>query len=747
MALDSQDPNQTGLSTSTGAVAEYSDQMPSQKTPSSSVAGQSELTPERANETVSLDAIMQSVNFAEEIKSENLNEIGTTLHEEIDIDLDSRSEWEEKYEDYLKLATQVMEYKSMPWPGASNIKYPLLTIACMQFAARAYHQLVPGPTVVKARVIGKDDTGTKLSAANRVSKFMSWQCLEDMPTWEDDMDRMCIVLPICGNVFKKTYHASDGKNISELVLPKDLIVNYYAKNVDTAPRKTHVLYYHPNEIVEKIRTGEFIEFDYADKDQDKVETYENSQISNEGDTPSKFYTDAIADAHGIEPPSGGDRDAPHVFYECHCWWDLDEDGYKEPYIITLHKETQKVVRIVARYSPNNVITNDKGDIAKIIPDEYFTNFLFVPDPNSGVYGLGFGTLLGPINETANTLINQLVDAGTLSNLPSGFLARGIRIPGGQNPLKPGEWRHVNTIADDLRKGIVPLPIKEPSNVLFQLLQMMLDSGQQLSSVTSLMVGENPGQNQPYSTTSEVLKQGLQVFSSIYKRIHRSLKKEFKKLYKLNELYLTQAQYFTVLDYSNTSDTDQQMQIFPDDFDSSTMNVVPASDPSLVDSSEKIAKADSLLQILQTGGVNPREAIKRYLEAHDYEDIQALMDIPEPQPNFDQEMKKQELELKKQQQDNEFKIDQYKAEADASKSEAESVLALAKAQAESSKQEMQALQMTHEKNMAEMKERFEAISSQAKVAVENAKAMNEERKANTMKYQRPEQRNPSNNTNG
>lgn len=701
-------------------------------------AGQPELTPEAEGEPVSLDAIMQMTNVADSIDDSTLTDMGTTLSEQIRIDQESRADWEEKYEDYMRLATQVMETKSMPWHGASNIKYPLLTIAVMQFAARAYHQLVPGPKVVKARVVGKDPDGAKSAQANRISKFMSWQCLEDMDTWEDDMDRLCLVLPIAGNTFKKTYHNSEGKNVSELVLPKDLIVNYYAKDVASAPRKSHVLYYYPNDIVEKIRTGEFIEFDMDADKPDRVESYQNSNIGYDDTHGSAYYPDATDEALGLNPPGQQDEDAPHTFYECHCWWDLDEDGYKEPYIITIHEETEKVVRVVARYSPNNIITNDEGNIAKIIADEYFTNFIFVPDPNSGVYGLGFGTLLGPINETANTLINQLVDAGTLANLPSGFLARGIRIPGGQQPLKPGEWRHVNTIADDLRKGIVPLPVKEPSNVLYELLAMMLDAGQQLSSVTSLMVGENPGQNQPYSTTSEVLRQGLQVFSSIYKRIHRSMKKEFKKLYKLNELFLTEPQYFTVLDYDSVTDEGNQMQIFPSDFNESEMNVVPASDPSLVDSTEERAKAESLKQMLGSGFVNPQEATNRILEAEGHADIEKLMDIPEPEPSFEQKIEMEKVEIEKQKTASDAQIDQYKAQVESARAQAQNALDYAKAMAETNKQQMEQMKQEHEQTMMMMKEQFEALSSQAKLAQEEGKVQSQAEQ-NELKRQEGEDR--------
>ena len=462
-----------------------------------------------------LQALITSVNIAEQIDEDTLKDMGKSVYDWYEMDENSRAEWMDKYEDYMKLATQVSSNKNFPWPDAANVKYPLLTISALQFAARAYQSLIPNNKVVKTRVIGKDLDGSKAARARRVSNYMSYQLLEEMDTWEDEMDRTCLILPIIGNVFKKTYW--DGtKMVSTLVLPKDLCVDYYASSLEDANRKTHKLYYYPNEVTRQVRMGHFLDVDLPEVSN----TYEGN------------HSEAEDELLGITPPSN-DEDSPHEFLECHCNWDLDQDGYEEPYVITVHKDTKRVVRVAARYDQTGIDTNEKGEIISIKPVEYFTNYVFINDPNSGVYGMGFGNLLGPLNEAANTLINQLIDSGTLDNLQSGFLAKGIKIPNGNSPLKPGEWRYVNTIGDDLRKGIVPLPTKQPSTVLFQLLGMMISSGQQLSSVTDLMTGENPGQNQPWSTTSEVLRQGLQVFSSIYKRIHRAMKREFKKIYRLN----------------------------------------------------------------------------------------------------------------------------------------------------------------------------------------------------------------------
>lgn len=598
-----------------------------------------------------------SINVAGDIDQDVLDKMGHDIYSWYEEDENSRSEWTEKYEEYMKLATQVKANKSFPWPDAANVKYPLLSIASLQFASRAYQSLVPNNKVVKARVIGEDPDGQKAKRASRISNYMSYQLLEEMDTWEDQMDRTCLILPIIGNVFKKTYW--DGhRMMSDLVLPKDLCVDYYATSLEDADRKTHKIYYYPNEITSYVRSEHFL---------DVVDT---SASSN---TIEANHSNAYDELQGITPPANNSK-SPHCFLECHCWWDLDDDGYQEPYVITIHKDTKQVVRIAARYDEDGVKFNDAGDIVRIIPVEYFTNYIFINDPNSGVYGMGFGSLLGPLNEATNTIINQLLDSGTINNLQAGFLSKGIKMTNGNIPLKPGEWRYVNTIGDDLRKGIVPIPSKEPSNVLFSLLSMMIQSGQQLSSVTDIMTGSSPGQNQPWSTTSEVLRQGLQVFSSIYKRIHRSMKREFKKIARLNSLYMEEKKYFAVLDPTDASEVGM---IGKSDFEDGDMDVVPNSDPTNISNAEKLAKAESLMQLLQLGAINPQVATKRILEASDQEGIDELMQLPEKQPSFEEQIKLQELQLTASSQE----ITKSKTQYQAMRDQAAAELTMTKAKSE------------------------------------------------------------------
>lgn len=581
------------------------------------------------------------LNIADHLDEGLLDEIGHELAELVENDDDSRQEWLSDQDDWLKLAAQVRDIKSYPWTRASNVKFPLVTIAALQFHARALPSLINSTTPVRARVLGDDPEGVKQARSTRVEAYMSYQILEEMEEWLDEVDRMMIVLPIIGLCYKKSYFSENlGRNKSVLVLPRDLILNYHAKDY-TRARMSHVILMDQNELKELQNRGIFLDVELST---------EYKQVEGVRD-----------DTIGLHHSSGITED-PYEIIESHCWLDLDEDGYKEPYIVTYHRDSRKVLRIVARWDEDGIEYNEAGKIIRIEAEEYFTPFMFFPDPNSAVYGIGFGRLLGPTNEAVNTLINQLIDAGTLSNMQSGFLARGAALPGGSMRFQPGEWKIVNNTGDDLRKGIVPLPTKEPSHVLQTLLSLLVDYGQRLSAVSEIMVGENPGQNQPATTTMAVLEQGLKVFTGIYKRIHRALAKEYQKLYKLNSKYLDENKYRTVLDKIDPL-SGEGIDVSIADFELDTFDIVPASDPNFVSDSQKAMKSESLLQKAMAGlPINIEEALKMSLEAEGHENIEALMTLPPQGPSVEE--KQFELDVIKTQ------IDAFKAYNDGIKKIAE-----------------------------------------------------------------------------
>lgn len=553
------------------------------------------------------DALLTD-NIADQLDADTLSDLGTWVVDRYDEDTDSRSGWLESNEKWLKLASQVMERKDTPWENASNTKYPLLTSAATQFHARAMPALFPNNLPISNRVVGPDDDSQKAARAKRVSTYMSYQIMEEQDEWMDEMDRLLFILPISGLCYKKTYYDPNrGKNISELVLPTDLVVNYHATSYDRA-RLTHRMWLDSNTVVEYQRMGVFRDVDLEE--------------------PTSKEHDGVTDESiGLSAPAGT-TDKTHELLECHCVYDLDGDGYAEPYIITVDYDSGVVLRVTRRWLQEGYKTDIAGRVLQIKPVEYFTAYMCMPDPNSKTHAMGFGTLLGPTNESINTLINQLTDAGTLSNLQGGFLGKGVRVRGGIMKVRPGEWKQVQSTGDDLRKNIFPLPVKEPSSTLFQLLGLLIQSGERLASISDLMSGENPGQNQPFSTTMTVLEQGLKLFSGVYRRIHRSLASEYRKLYVLNSVFLDTSNYRSVIEARDVGSNELMMDFLGDPTD-----IRPASDPSIITEAQRLLKAESLLQKMRLGlPINPFMATKLALEAEGHENVELLMQMPEPQPN-------------------------------------------------------------------------------------------------------------------
>lgn len=558
---------------------------------------------------ISVQESYSLANIADELPEEDLQEIAEEVIQGYETDLESRFGWEQQSREYIELASQITKKKTYPWLNAANVNYPLLTTAAVNFASRAYPALIPAYSPVRGRVIGYDADGSKEQRAIRIGKHMSYQLIEEMPDWEDDMDKLCMVLPIVGTAFKKTYYdEANRRNVSELVLPEDLVVDYYAKSLEDAYRKTHKLYMCKNDVHQRIQMGL-----YSDVELSASKNENDSQLKDQ-----KF---------GTTPPSNEDDSTQRVILEQHTFLDLDQDGYAEPYIVTVDQQDKKVLRIVARFDIDDVEYNEQGEILYIPPVEYFTKFEFIPSPDGSFYGLGYGPLLSPINQTVNTSINQLLDAGTLSNLPSGFLGRGIKLKGGNTSFKPGEWKSVPSSGADLKSNIVPLPVAQPSATLFNLMGTMINAGERLSSTTDMQVGENPGQNQKATTTMAVLDQSMKVFNAVYKRMHRQLRKEYRKLFRLNRLYLDQEVYFRVLDPRS----EQEIKIMQQDYNQEDMDVMPASDPSTSTEQQRLAKAQTLIQMMPLG-LNQQEVLFRNLEAMEQPGIERLMDVPPPQPD-------------------------------------------------------------------------------------------------------------------
>lgn len=580
-----------------------------------------------------------TANLAEIIKREESGEqrlsgIGMRVVDETRIDDRTRDEWMARSKKAMELAMLVAKTKSYPWPNSSNIVYPLMTIAAIQFHARAYPAVIQDQGIVKGVVYGRDrgipaidaDTGQPAinpqtgepiwafdqmtgeimapgilrSRANRIGAHMSWQLSEEQPEWVEETDKLLIVLPITGCCFRKSFFdRTEMRNSALLVYAENLIINYWAKSLETAPRVTECLELYPHEIEENKRSGIFLNEDYGPSE----------KINN-------------------------DPDAPHEFYEQHRRLDLDGDGYSEPYVVTVHKNSQKVARIVPRFDADGIF-HVGGEVSKVTPVHYYTKYDFLPNPDGGIYGVGFGQLLGSINEGVNTSLNLMFDAGHLQTVGTGFIGRGLSMHSGAVKFTPGEFKPVNAPGRTVKDSIVQIEHPGPSTVLFQLLGFLVEAGREVASVKDILTGERVAANTPATTIMALIEQGLSVFTAIYKRVHLSLKKEYSKQFRLNRIYLSEASTF--------GEGEQVMEIRRADYLRGG-GVAPISDPKSVSNMQRLGRAEFLLRFANDPLCDGVEIRRRTMEAVGVEDIQEIL-IPNPPPDPSAIAKAKELEIK------------------------------------------------------------------------------------------------------
>ena len=628
----------------------------------------------------SVRAAVGQQNLTEYFTDGQLKDISARCVTEFDIDNNNFAERKARIEDLYKLALQTIEAKNYPFENASNIKYPLLTKAALGFAAMAYPAIVKNDRVVKGKVIGSDEGGEELKGvdgkplvdtdtgktmrknaglkqkiADRVSSFMSIQILETMDGWEDEMDKILHIIPIIGCAFKKTYmDSSDRKPVSKLVLPQYLIINKDAKNVATANRASELIELYPYEIKEMINLGIFRDADYGISQQTQLSNYQDSDGQGSG---------AV------------DSDTPHVFIEQHRRIDLDDDGYAEPYIVWIHKQSNEIARIIARFDESDIEGDDK--IIRIKSQSYYTDFPFLPDPEGGPYGIGFGHLLQHMNVAINTSINMVINQGHVATMGGGFIGEGIRIKSGNMRFQPNEWKKVSTGGMVLRDNIVPLPIKEPSTVLMSMLQFLIENAEEMSNMNRFMAGDVPA-NMPATTALATIEQGIQPFKAVFKRTHRALKREFGRLYYINQQYLTQEEYSKVLD-----DPAANVEL---DFVSGFVDVVPVSDPDFITDMQSQIRAQLLLEMKDDPLFDGVEVRKRALKLLGIQDIDDLVKVP-PQA-VDALMQAQQAALQAQIKDlehqammreKEFELKIFEAEAQVKKTGADAIKSIAEAE--------------------------------------------------------------------
>lgn len=554
--------------------------------------------------TLDKDTI-DSPNLTDRFELDDLRCIGECVWESYKSDLTSREPWLRRTSAAMDLAMQVQKDKSFPWPGCSNIAFPLVTIAALQFHSRAYPALLSGPDIVQCRVIGSDPDGSKTNRAERITCHMSWQVTEQDECWEDEVDRSLLNVPIVGTAFKKSYYdAGCGYNKSDLVLARDLVLNYWAKSVEDCSVKTHVIPMSRNTIYSRIMDGTFE--DVRDCDWYKADAPQPEARPHDED---------INIRQGVVQPQTDGR-TPFICLEQHCSLDLDGDGYEEPYIVTIEESTHTVLRIVCRFDrEEDIERTSSGEIIRIHGTEYFTKIPFIPSPDGGIMDIGFGVLLGPLNESVNGAINQLFDAGTMSNTAGGFLGRGAKIRGGVYNFSPFEWNRVDSTGDDLRKSIFPMPVREPSNVMFQLLSLLINYTEKVSGAVDITTGGNPGQNTPAQTSQTMVEQGQKVYAAIFKRMWRSMKREFKKLYILNGLHLPPDKIVFA---------GEDNYISRADYLGDPSAVIPSADPNIMSDQQRFLQAKMLLDVARGNPLYNQDAVNtKFLKSIKVADISSV----------------------------------------------------------------------------------------------------------------------------
>lgn len=614
---------------------------------------------EKKKDILTIKEILSVTNIATLLDDNTLTNISKQVFDDFSKDQTSCEDKISQLQDKIQLAKMVAKEKSYPWEGASNVIYPLIANAAIEFGATLYPEIIKDSTVVKAKVIGKDDgevvmtakgpavnpetgepiitdIGAKKKRGDRVSTFMNYQLLDEMAHWETDVDKMGNSQPVIGNMYKRVYwDTNENRAESDLIYPDKLIVNNSAKNLDNIA--THIIELYPQDIMNRIRSGMYVNFDW-DYEQEK---------ENQSDPTDINSSDSLEEGKNY-----GFNTKLHTFLDQFTWLDLDDDGFPEPYLVTAHSNTCKVVSIIARFKEDDIKYNSKKEVSQIKLNKKVAGALvkygFIPSPDGSFYDISFGDLLYSINLSVNSTLNQLFDAGHLNITGGGFLGKGFsKVKGGRIALSPGEWRMVDIMGEDLARNIVPIPQPRPDPTLFALLGYLVEAGKNMALLRDVLSGESAGNIQA-TTYVSMVEQGLKQFKSIYKRFYKSLKEELKLIYDLNAEYLDNEKYSEVLD-ENSVDVDVKQ-----DFNDKDYNICPVADIDAVTSYQRMAQAQFLMSFMGNPNIDQMDLLKRIMEIAQIDNVEKLVVAPPPQINplleveqLKAQVKMQEIEVKMQ----------------------------------------------------------------------------------------------------
>ena len=541
-------------------------------------------------------------NLAETLDSSDLSTLASELLDAYDSDKDSRKDWLETFTKGLDLLGIKTTEREEPFPGATGVHHPLLAEAATQFQAQSYKELLPPGGPVKTRAMGAE-TPEIMAQSQRVKEFMNYEITEVMKEYDPEMDSLLFYLPLAGSAFKKVYYDNLlGRATSRLVKAEDLVVAYETTDLETSPRFTHAMTLTGNDLKKLQMNG----------------TYRETEIGEaDADLDYNEAKEKIDELQGLSP-SMTDYDEYSVL-EMHVNLELSEEddyGFAVPYVVTILEEKSEILSIRRNWSQEDELFNKK---------EYFVHYKFLP--GLGFYGFGLIHMIGGLTKSATSILRQLVDAGTLSNLPAGFKARGMRVQGEDEPLRPGEFRDVDVPGGVIRDALMPLPYKEPSNVLSQLLGTIIDSGRRFASIADMNVGDIGSQQLPVGTTVAMLERGTKVMSAIHKRMHYAQKKEFRLLAGIFSKSLPPVYPYDVPGASR--------EVKSTDFDD-RVDILTVSDPNIFSMAQRVMLAQQELEMARAAPElhDLREAYKRMYEALEVKNIDGILPPKEEVPARD-----------------------------------------------------------------------------------------------------------------
>lgn len=672
---------------------------------------------------------LESDNVADFLDDDEAKQVVEDVVTGYCIDEESRRPWLETNKEAMKIIKNAERSESdpereFPFYKSSKVIYPLLSPAIIQLSSRLIQHIVRNDKVAECVVLGQDEPeinpetgqptgqGIKQSKASRVSDFMSYEFLIESDTWLLDQHKVCTILSSWGMAFKEVYYdKTTKKNCSEFLQPEDVVINHNTTSLDKCRRITIRNYMTKNDILTEIRSGRFLDID--------IDSLNTQVMENE---------DQENDSREVNPV--------YEVLKQFCYLDLDDDELAEPYYVYVHQQSQTLLGIRPAFELTDVQADDKGKIIQIEPRMNIVDYHLIDDPEGKFYSLGLNHLLIHQNKAITAVLRQLLDAGTLANQQGGFITKAFKTKERSLRFKLGEFKVIDVAPGvDPRQQIIPLPFKEPSQVLLALLQMLVESGKETGFMTDVLAGDAQAQNVPATSMLAMVEQATRAFKPVVQKFFTSEKKEFKLWFHFHSKYLDRPKYYQF--------QGKQGEISMDDFDEKNLDVVPVADPTMSSEAHKYARLQAMVQFMQSvpGALNVPQAAATFMKELQFVNVEAL--VAQPQPAAP-DPKLMEIQLKAQIADKNHEIAQLKQALVSKKLDLEAVKVDIKQQDVDIKKQTAKVQNT--KMIVDAhKESMDAVNQQNLTKIEGYNAETERKRINILEKQQRDSNNSSGNS--